>query len=110
MELKKVVGEPFQGHKNLDSSTACSFLCDGTHAALCSGDKSVRVCDVKTGKTITGPSRGHSLHFRHMLNSVSLSHDDKHILSCSSDGSIRIWDSEAGKSVQDSFQGHTAGI
>ena len=66
--------------------------------------------DVKIGKTITGPSCGHSLHFRHTVNSVSLSHDDKRILSCSSDGSIRIWDSEAGESVQDSFQGHMAGV
>ena len=39
VELKKVIGEPFQGHKNLDLSTACSFLCDGTHTTLCSGDK-----------------------------------------------------------------------
>ena len=41
VELKKVIGEPFQGHKNLDLSTACSFLCDGTHTTLCSGDKLV---------------------------------------------------------------------
>ena len=41
VELKKVVGKPFQGHKNLDLSTACSFSCDSTHTALCSGDKSV---------------------------------------------------------------------
>ena len=41
VELKKVIGEPFQGHKNLDLSTACSFLRDGTHTTLCSGDKLV---------------------------------------------------------------------
>ena len=59
IELKKMVGEPFQGHKNLHLF-ACSFSCNGTHATLCSSDKSVWVCDVKTGKTIAGPSYGHS--------------------------------------------------
>ena len=99
MELKKVVGEPFQGHKNLDSSMACSFLRDGTRATLCSGDKSVRVCDVKTGKTITGPFRGYSQLEWYDMKSVLLSHDNKHIPSCSSNEMIQIWDSEVGESV-----------
>ena len=106
--LKKMVSEPFQGHKNLHSFT-CSFL-HKAHAPPCVLVISQFESDIKTGKTITGPSCRHSLYFRHMVNSVSFSHDDKHILSCSSDGTIRIWDSKAGKSVQDSFQGHTAGI
>ena len=106
VELKKVVGEPFQGHKNLHSSTPCSFSRDGTRATLCSDDETVRVCDVKTGKTIMRPSHEHSLHFRPSVNSVSLFHDNKCILSCSSNGTIQIQDSEAGKSVQDPFQRH----
>ena len=95
-------------YTNLHSFT-CSFSREA-HVLPCVLVISRFESDVKTGKTITGPSRGYSLHFRHTVNSVSLSHDDKCILSCSSDGSIRIWDSEAGESVQDSFQGHMAGI
>ena len=40
VELKKMVSEPFQGHKNLHLFT-CSFSCNGTHTALCSGNKLV---------------------------------------------------------------------
>ena len=87
MELMKMVGEPSLGHKNLHLF-ACSFSCNGTHTALCSGDKSVQVCDVKTGKIIVSPSCGHSQHFRHIVNSVSFSHHNKCILSCSSNGMI----------------------
>ena len=103
MELKKMVSKPFQGYKNLHLFT-CSFLCNDTHATLCSGNKSVQICDVKTGKTIVGPSCRHPQHFRHMVNSVSFSHHNKYIL-CSSNGMIQIWDSKVGKSVQDLFQG-----
>ena len=95
-------------YTNLHSFT-CSFSHEA-HTPPCVLVISQFESDVKTGKTIMGPSCGHSLYFRHMVNSVSLSHDDKHILSCSSDETIRIWDSEAGESVQDSFQGHTAGV
>ena len=87
VELKKMVSEPFQGHKNLHLFT-CSFLYDSTHATLCSGDKLVQICDVKTDKTITGPSCRHSQHFRHIVNSVSFSHHNKCILSYSSNGMI----------------------
>ena len=103
-----MAGKPFQVYKI--ALIHLLLLARGTHAALCSGDKSVRVCDVKTGKTITGPFRGHLQGFMYKVNSVSFSHDNKHILSCSDDGMIRIWDSEAGESVQDPFQGHTAGV
>jgi WD40 repeat protein len=79
-----------------------AFSPDGHHIVSCSHDKTIRVWDAKTGKSIMDPIQGHE----DRVNSVAFSPDGHHIVSCSHDMTIRVWDAKTGKSIMDPIQGH----
>ena len=53
-----------------------------------SWDKTIRVWDVETGKTVLGPLVGHD----DLVRSVAFSRDGKKIVSANDDRSVRVWD------------------
>ena len=63
----------------------------------------MRIWDIETGQTDTGPFEGHT----GMVASVAFSHDGKRVVSGSWDNTVRIWDVETGQTVLGPFEGHT---
>jgi WD40 repeat protein len=84
---------PLEGHSDYVWSVAFSY--DGSRVVSGSSDKTIRIWDVETGKTVMGPLEGHS----EAILSVAFSNDGSRVVSGSSDKTIRIWDIEAGKTV-----------
>ena len=76
---------------------------DGKHVVSGSSDKTIRIWDAETGRTVAGPFEGHTSGIR----SVAFSPDGKHVVSGSSDYTIRIWNAETGLTVAGPFEGHT---
>jgi len=74
----------FTEHKGHVTSVAISR--DGNYAVSGSGDKSIKIWELKTGKVLRTLS-GHegSVYF------VAISPDEEFIASCSYDGTIRVW-------------------
>ena len=92
----------FKGHEG--PTRVVRFTPDGTKLVSCSGwpegDKTLRIWDVKTGKTIHTLT-GHTDN----IDGMCLSDDGKTILSGSSDGTARLWDVATGKELK-RFEGH----
>ena len=82
------------------------FSPDGLQVVLGSVDNTVRIWDVETGQTVTGPFEGHT----DEVWSVAFSPDSKKVVSGSWDKTIRIWDAETGQTVTGPFEGHTSVI
>ncbi|CAE6403283.1 unnamed protein product [Rhizoctonia solani] len=79
-----------------------SFSFDSTRITSGTFEGLVHVWDVRTGRMVLGPLKGHTDH----ITSVKFSPDDKRIISSSADKSIRFWDSQSG-SVLMLLEGHT---
>jgi WD40 repeat protein len=77
-----------RGHK--EAVYAVAFTPDGKHALTGSGDPSVKVWEVATGKevkTFAGP-KGH----RGLILGVAVSPDGTHFATAGADNSARVWD------------------
>ena len=68
---------------------------DGKRFASASSDRTIRVCDVKTGSELL-VLRGHEIE----AMSVAFSPDGKRIVSGSKDETVRIWDATTGLELQ----------
>ncbi|MEH2002163.1 MAG: ribosome assembly protein 4, partial [Nostoc sp.] len=88
-----------EGHSSAVSSVV--FSPDGQRLASASGDKTIKLWDVATGKavqTLTGHSSA--------VYSVVFSPDGQRLASASTDKTIKLWDVATGKAVQ-TLTGHS---
>ena len=83
----------FQGHKGGVNSVTLSM--DGNYALSGSGDETLRLWEIATGKCVR-VFEGHKMDVR----SVSLNADSTHALSGSSDNSMRLWDVNTGECLR----------
>ena len=88
----------FTGHESAVNSVALSP--DGRRILTGSEDKTARLWDAETGKTLKVLS-GH----KGWVTSVALSPDGRRILTGSQDKTARLWDAETGKALK-VFSGH----
>lgn len=61
---------------------------DAKLTALVAENKTIYICDTKSGKQIGKPLKGHSM----AVNSVSFTSDGKRLISASDDKTVRVWD------------------
>ncbi|KLO08317.1 WD40 repeat-like protein [Schizopora paradoxa] len=82
---------PVTGDGHDDAVRGVAFFRDGSRLASASPDKTVRIWDSKTGKSISQP-------FKHgtIVYCIAVSPDGKLIASGERDGALSIWDSETG--------------
>jgi WD40 repeat protein len=76
---------PFEGHTGYVRSVA--FSPTGELVVSGSDDKTIRVWDTTTGRTVSSPFEGHT----NYVMSVAFSPDGRHLVSGSADKRIRIW-------------------
>ncbi|MEH1977938.1 MAG: ribosome assembly protein 4, partial [Nostoc sp.] len=91
-----------EGHSSLVYSVG--FSPDGKTLASGSGDKTIKLWDVSTGKAIKTLT-GHSS----LVNSVGFSPDGKTLASGSYDNTIKLWDVSTGKAIK-TLTGHSSGV
>jgi PDZ domain/WD domain, G-beta repeat len=84
--------------------TAASFSPDGRRIVTASTDKTARIWDAETGKTVAILA-GHS----NWVESARFSTDGRHVVTSSSDKTARVWDTESGKTIA-ILSGHTGGL
>src|SRR5262249_21243027 len=89
-----------KGHENEVVSAA--FSPDGKRIVTASLDKTARLWDAETGKSIGEPLAGHV----EGLSRVSFSPHGKRILTASEDKTARLWDAETGKPIGEPLAGH----
>ena len=92
----------FTGHEGQVSAVA--FSPDGRRILTGSDDKTARLWDAETGKTLKVLS-GH----KGWVTSVAFSPDGRRILTGSIDKSARLWDAETGKALK-AFSGHESNV
>jgi WD40 repeat protein len=80
-----------------------AFSPTGTCVVSGSGDKTIQLWDVESGKAIRSLI-GHS----GLVRSVAFSPDGKRVVSGSFDQTIRLWDVESGEAIGSPFTGHTS--
>jgi WD40 repeat protein len=78
------------------------FRIDGFKIVSGSGDKTIRVWDVKIGVEMLPPLRGHE----GRICSVAFSPDGSKIVSGSDDNTIRVWDATTGVEMLSPLRGH----
>lgn len=86
----EVSAQAFSGHT--DRVLCLAFAPDGRRAASGSGDRTVRIWDVATGKELQR-LEGHSS----PVLAIAFSADGRQLLSGSEDRTIRLWDLQSGK-------------
>jgi WD40 repeat protein/class 3 adenylate cyclase/tRNA A-37 threonylcarbamoyl transferase component Bud32 len=74
--------------------TTAQFSPDGKRIVTASADKTARIWDAETGKTLTEP-----LKHDDYVHTAQLSPDGKRIVTASGDRTARIWDAETGNAV-----------
>ena len=89
----------FKGHTGAISSIA--FSADGRRIVSSSADKTVRLWDNTTGKSI------HVLNHPGLVRRAVISRDGKHIVSGCDDKIVRLWDGLTGRLIR-TFAGHTS--
>src|SRR5262249_25183865 len=72
-----------------------AFALDGVRAASGGADKSIRVWDLVTGKTIQ-TCAGHTA----SVVGVAFTPDGKQVVSCAEDKTVRVWDTGTGKELR----------
>ncbi|KAF8751911.1 hypothetical protein RHS01_08525 [Rhizoctonia solani] len=90
------------------SDIFCRFAASPHSSRVASGSSDGTVCvwDLRTGKLVLGPLKGHDDY----VWSVVYTPDGTCIVSCSDDRIIRIWDAQTGSTVNKPLTGHTDGI
>lgn len=90
---KQHTGEVFRGHTEYIGAVAVAP--NGRRAVSGSGDRTVRVWDVKT-RTCVHILKGHT----DSVNGVAISLSGRRALSASDDKTVRVWDLKTGKCVK----------
>jgi WD40 repeat protein len=88
----KIVSEAtrtLEGHT--DSITSVAVTPDGQRAISASNDKTLKVWDLETGKSLY-TLRGHT----HWVTSVAMTQDGRRAVSASNDKMLKVWDLETG--------------
>ena len=87
-----------------DKVESGSFSSDGSYIIAGSGDNSIRLFEIATGKELRR-FEGHSDH----ISSIAFTADAKFILSGSRDGTLRLWNIATGKELR-CFKAHSSGV
>ncbi|KAJ2924584.1 hypothetical protein H1R20_g12518, partial [Candolleomyces eurysporus] len=82
--------------------TSISISPDNKRIVSSSGDNTIQIWDLETGKQVGEPLSGHTK----SVMCVAISPDGKRIVSGSDDHRIRIWDAATGAQVGEPLQGH----
>ena len=87
------------GHSGEVSAVAVTP--DGKQAVSASGDKTLKVWDLETGRALR-TLEGHS----EFVNGVAVTPDGKRAVSASSDQTLKVWDLETGRALR-TLEGHS---
>ncbi len=98
-KVEPTTGKVLKGHTDWIEGVAITS--DGRRAVSGSGDKTVRVWDVETGKCLA-TLEGHT----DWVFGVAITSDGRRAVSCSDDNTVRVWDVETGKCLA-TLEGHT---
>ncbi|MBD2361325.1 ribosome assembly protein 4 [Anabaena minutissima FACHB-250] len=101
-ENRAIEVNTLEGHSNLVNSVA--YHPDGKQLASASADKTIKIWDISTGKTLQTLS-GHS----NWVNSIAYSPDGQQLASASWDKTIKIWDISTGQPLR-TLSGHSSPV
>ncbi|KAG8689748.1 hypothetical protein FRC11_000828, partial [Ceratobasidium sp. 423] len=86
--------------------TTIRYSHSGLRVASGSSDGTIHVWDVRMGKMVLGPLRGHA----DCIYSVDFSPNDAYIASASEDSTLRIWDAWGGTDIHGPLLGHSSAV
>jgi len=71
-----------------------NFSTDGRRVVTASADRTARVWDAESGKSVSEPMRHEGA-----VNTANFSTDGRRVVTASADRTARVWDAESGKPV-----------